>query len=109
MSNEDDQLTLEQSANAAVFELGRARDALVGIFKALKALSSIQVFICDVFHSFLLFTPFFQGDGGGAIGCLPELRGLLLRVSMLIFFLSFCSFFFLRLTSCSWCWAWSSR
>ena len=106
MSDKDDMLDYPQAANAAVFSLARMKDTLAKIY---NLLSSIQVLVCDVFHVFILVTFFFQGEGGGAGGCLPELRGLLLRVSMLFFFLSFCSFFFLRLTSCSWCWACSSR
>ena len=106
MADKDDMLDYPGAANAAVFSLGKMKDSLAKIY---RLLSSIQVLVCDVFHVFILVTFFFQGEGGGAGGCLPELRDLLLRVSMVFFFLSFCSFFFLRLTSCSWCWACSSR
>ena len=51
MSDKDDQLTLEQSANAAVFSLARMKDTLVRIY---NLLSSIQVLVCDAFHVFVL-------------------------------------------------------
>ena len=90
MADKADLLDLPRVANSAVYELARVRDALAAIYKAL------QVLVCAAFHVFFLGHLLFQGDGGGAGVCLPELQGLLLRVSILIFFLFFRSSFFFQ-------------
>ena len=90
MADKADLLDLPRAANSAVYELARVRDALAAIYKAL------QVLVCAAFHVFFLGHLLFQGDGGGAGVCLPELQGLLLRVSILIFFLFFRSSFFFQ-------------
>ena len=58
MSDKDDLLDFQQSANAAVFSLARMKDTLIGIY---NALSSIQVLVCDAFHVFVLVYPLLSG------------------------------------------------
>ena len=89
MADKADLLDYPRVANSALYELRRVKDALAAIYQAL------QVLVCAAFHVLFLVHLLFQGDGGGAGVCLPELQGLLLRVSILIFFLfSRSSFFF---------------
>ena len=90
MADKADLLDYPRVANSALFELGRVRDALAAIYQAL------QVLVCAAFHVLFLVHLLFQGDGGDAGGCLPELQALLLRVSILIFFLFFRSSFFFQ-------------
>ena len=81
MANEDDLLSFKRYADSGVFQLTKMRENLAQIY---EALSSVQVLVCDDFLVFVLVYFLFQGDG--VSGCLPELQGLLLRVSILFFF-----------------------
>ena len=93
MVNKEDLLSSLEYADSAVYQLGRMRDGLDAIR---QALTSVQVLVCGDFHVFVLVHVLFQADGGGVGGCLPELQGLLLRVSILFFFLFSCSSFFFQ-------------
>ena len=82
--DKDDLLNPVQYAESASNTLLKMRE---GLDKIHDALVSAQVLVCNDLHVFVLVHVLFQTNGGGVGGCLPELQGLMTRVSILFFFL----------------------